>query len=71
MMYRFFQCFTDVWRLMKKYGARLDEERWERFLADGEALLGRYRAQGRDAELLFRDLFGAVQKFYERKNDEK
>lgn len=68
MMWTLFRLFTDVWELMKICGVcRLTEARWERFCGRGEELLKKYRACGEDVEILYRDIFRAVQAFYQRK----
>ena len=68
MIQTMFQLFTDVWRLAKEFGGcRLTEEQWKVFCARGETLLGKYRIHGEDVEILYRDMFGALQSFYRRK----
>lgn len=63
------ELFTDVWHLARKYEFReLTDTEWEQFIFCGEDLLAKYRKQGPDIETLFRDIFRAVQAFYERKN---
>lgn len=60
-----YKVFVDVWRLACKYRfSKLDDKQWECFVADGGKLLGRYRRT--DVEQLFRELFMAVQAFYEK-----
>ncbi len=59
-----YKVLVDIWRLTYKYRfQKLDESHWEKFIADGEALMVRYK--GTDAESLFRYFFQAVQAFYE------
>ncbi|MEZ3506289.1 MAG: hypothetical protein K1W10_04975 [Lachnospiraceae bacterium] len=60
-----YEVFVDVWRLAYRYQFRkLDDSRWEGFIADAEKLMARYK--GTDVETLFRLLFHAVQTFYEK-----
>ena len=61
-----YKVFVDVYRLACRYRfSKLDDKQWECFIADGGRLLDRYR--GTEAEQLFRQLFMAVQAFYEKK----
>ena len=60
----------DMWRLTEKYGyEKLTDEQWERFVGDGYALQAKYRKVSRNAELLMRDMFRAVQEYYIRKKE--
>lgn len=66
------ELFTDVWHLAREYEFRkLTDAEWEQFKACGEELLEKYRKHGADVEMLYRDLFRAVQAYYERRNHEK
>lgn len=63
-----YKVFVDIWRLTCKYRfQRLDDKQWECFIADAEKLYSRYR--NTEAETIFRYLFSAVQKYYEKLND--
>lgn len=67
----FLEIFNDIWSLMEISGyGSLDEEKWEKFLDYGENLMKKYREYSVDQEELFRGIYMAVQKFYERKNGE-
>ncbi len=60
-----YEAFVDIWRLARKYRfQKLDDKRWEQFIADADKLLGRYRKT--EAETLFRYLFKAVHDYYEQ-----
>lgn len=60
-----YMVFVDAYRLACKYRfQKLNDEQWKYFIADAEKLL--YRYKDTEAELLFRDLFKAVQAFYEK-----
>lgn len=60
-----YMVFVDIWRLTCKYQfKKLDDQQWECFIADAEKLLCRYKDT--EAESLFKDLFMAVQTFYEK-----
>ncbi|GFI47779.1 hypothetical protein IMSAGC019_03105 [Lachnospiraceae bacterium] len=60
-----YEIFVDVYRLAYKYRfQKLDIAGWGNFITDGEKLMGRY--WGTAAESLFRNLFAAVQNFYEK-----
>lgn len=62
------ELFTDVWYLARRYEFRkLTDAEWEEFYSCGENLLAKYRGQGQDIEMLYRDIFRAVQAFYERR----
>lgn len=62
------ELFTDVWHLARRYEFRkITDAEWEQFKARGEELLEKYRKYGTDVEMLYRDLFQAVQAYYERK----
>jgi len=60
-----YELFTDVWRLADKYQFRpLNDAEWEAFVVEGKRLLTRYQQKGILIELLYRDLFSAVQEYY-------
>ena len=60
----------DMWRLTEKSGyEKLTDEQWERCVGDGYTLQTKYRKVSRNAELLMRDMFQAVQKYYIRKKE--
>lgn len=53
--------------LARKYEFRkLTDAEWEQFKARGEELLVKYRKHGSDVEMLYRDIFRAVQAYYDR-----
>ena len=56
-----------IYELITKYGcSRLSDEQWEGFVADGQKLILKYRAEGAAVERLCRDLLDAFQTFYEQ-----
>lgn len=60
---------TSVWKLIKKHGCnKLTDEQWETFVKDGMASRQAYLEKGEEYDLLYRDLFSAVQNYYIRKN---
>ena len=60
-----YKVFVDLWHLTCKYRfQKMDDEQWEEFIADAEKLLKRYKDT--KVEYLFREIFMAVQSFYER-----
>nr|WP_296488616.1 hypothetical protein [uncultured Acetatifactor sp.] len=62
-----YELITAVWKLIKKYGcSRLSDEQWEGFVADGQKLILKYRAEGAAVERLCRDLLDAFQTFMSR-----
>lgn len=62
-----YEIIVDIWRLAARYQfKKLNDTQWENFLSDGNNLLEKYRQYGRQEELLYRDLFSAVQAFYQR-----
>lgn len=67
-----FQLFTDIWHLARKYEfAVLTEEQWIKFCETGEELLNKYRKYDAAIEQLYRDLFRAVQAYYQAKGTDK
>lgn len=64
-----YQTILDIWNLFKKYGFNnLSEEQWECLISDGTFLLEKYKKQNKDIEILYRNLFTVVQRFYEKKS---
>lgn len=62
-----YEMIVDIWRLAARYQfGKLSDTQWENFLVEGNTLLEKYRQYGRQEELLYRDLFSAVQAFYQR-----
>lgn len=61
------ELFIDIWRLTYRYDFhKLNDEQWESFIADAEALQSKYK--NTQAESLFRYLFIAVNAYYESLN---
>ena len=44
----------------------LTDGQWESLVADGEVQVKKYRGLGKQYEMLYRDMFDAVQKYYIR-----
>lgn len=63
-----YNILKDMWNLAERHGTgKLENREWKKFVDEGETLLAKYRACDHDMELLFRDMFGALQAFYRRK----
>lgn len=61
-----YRIVCDLWRLMQRHGFdKLTDEQWESFITAGNDLCNKYSVMGKAHELLFRDLFRAVQTYYE------
>lgn len=64
-----YSIILDVWNLFKKYGfGQLSYEQWEQFFAEGRKLREKHKVHGKDMDMLFRDMFGAIQMYYIQKN---
>ena len=62
-----YDMITRIWKLYRKYGSRtLENEEWEELISTGQQFHEEYRQQDLNLELLFRDLFTALQNYYER-----
>lgn len=67
MKNKIYELIVDIWRLAYKYNfQKLNDDTWQTFVQDGNRLHDKYRQYGKVIELLFRDLFSAVQNFYQR-----
>lgn len=63
-----FEAITDIWHLWKKYGScRLDDRKWEALIQEGQQMHKKHEAVDPEVDLFFRDMFMALQKYYERK----
>ena len=57
-----------IWNLAKEHGfEKLTEEQWESLLEKAMALEKQFKQKGETIDLLFRDMFDSLQKYYERK----
>ncbi len=62
--------FTDMWKLCKQFeGRKLEDNEWEQLIDAGTELVNKSKQYGKSIELLCRDLFNAVQSYYERKKN--
>lgn len=60
-----YMVFVDIWRLAYRYQfQKMTDDQWAEFIKMGKEGMGRYR--GTSVEHLYRNLFMAVQSFYEK-----
>lgn len=63
-----YEAISDIWRLWKKYGSgRLNDRQWESLISEGQQLHKKHEAVDQEVDLFFRDMFMALQKYYEWK----
>jgi len=62
-----YDMITRIWRMYRKYGSRrLTDEEWNEFISTGQQFHEEYKQCDKNTELLFRDMFAALQNYYER-----
>lgn len=65
------EIILDLWDLLKmaqKYECeKLTDSEWEVFFNKSIEFTKKYRDKGKEFEILFRDLFAAIQKYYQDK----
>lgn len=60
---------TSIWKLCKKYGTdKLTYNQWESFVEDGQKTREIYLVKGSQYDMLYREMFSALQEYYIRKN---
>ena len=63
-----YQIILSIWQLCKKYGAKkLTDDEWTVFIATAEKAEKESRKYGESLNRLYRDMFAALQAYYERK----
>lgn len=65
-----YEIILSIWNLFKKYGfEKLTDEQWESLVGKATAERDKFNKHGSNIDLLFRDMFGALQSYYERKKN--
>ena len=63
-----YEIILSIWNLFKKCGfQKLTDEQWEILIEEVNKERNKLIEVGNEYDLLYRDLFNAVQNFYERK----
>lgn len=63
-----YEIITDIWHLWKKYGDhQLTADQWDAFINDGQRMHKKHEAVSDQIDSFFRDMFMALQNYYERK----
>ena len=64
-----YQIIIDIWNLAKEFDfKKLTDAEWEEFTSKAQELRDKYKNHGESIDLLFRDMFSALQDYYQRKN---
>ena len=65
-----YDVILSIWNLAKEHGfEHLTDEQWESLIEKSMQERERFRQNGESIDLLFRDMFSALQSYYERKNN--
>lgn len=65
-----YEIILSIWNLFKKYGfEKLTDEQWESLVGKATAERDKFKKYGSNIDLLFRDMFSALQSYYERKKN--
>lgn len=65
-----YEIILSIWNLAKEHGfEQLTDEQWEHFCNEANELRNNFLQYGEDADLLFRDMYKAIQNYYERKDE--
>ena len=63
-----YDVILSIWNLAKEHGfENLTNEQWDSLLEKAMALEKQFKQKGETIDLLFRDMFDSLQKYYERK----
>ena len=64
-----YQIIIDIWNLAKEFDfKKLSDAEWEKFTSKAQELRNKFKNNGESIDLLFRDMFSALQSYYEMKN---
>lgn len=67
-----YEVVLTIWNLAKKYGfGKLHNEEWESLIQEAMQNQRKYAQIDSSIERLFRDMYGALEAYYERKNNEQ
>lgn len=67
-----YEIILSIWNIAKEVGfEKLSDKQWELLIEKANSEKDKIKEQGRDFELLFREMFFALQNYYERKKDGK
>lgn len=65
-----YEIILSIWNLFKKCGfEKLTDEQWESLVGKATAERDKFKKHGSNIDLLFRDMFSALQSYYERKKN--
>ena len=63
-----YDVILSIWNLAKEHGfEKLTDEQWDSLLEKATALEKQFKQKEETIDLLFRDMFDSLQKYYERK----
>lgn len=63
-----YDVILSVWNLAKEHGfERLTDEQWEDLINKASRENEKFKQCGENIDLLFREMYGALQHYYERK----
>lgn len=67
-----YDVILSIWNLIKEHGFKqLSDEEWEHINQAANIERNKYKEYGTNIDLLFRELYFAVQNYYERKAHEE
>ena len=67
-----YEVILTIWNMAKKYGfEKLTNEQWETLIQEAMQNQRKYAQIDSNIERLFRDMYGALEAYYERKNNEQ
>ena len=65
-----YDVILSIWNLAKEHGFnRLTDKQWESLIKNVSDEREKFKQHGESIDLLFRDMFSALQSYYERKNN--
>ena len=65
-----YDIILSVWNLAKEFDfKKLSDVEWDDFTSKAHELRNKFKQHGESIDLLFRDMFSALQSYYERKNN--
>lgn len=67
-----YQIVIDLWNLAKEFNfQRLSDKEWELLVEKGMKLREKFVQYGTDIDLFYREMYRALENYYERKKQEK
>jgi hypothetical protein len=65
-----YEIIISIWNLAKEHGfEKLDDEQWISLIEKSMAERDRFVQNGENIDLLFRQMYGALEQYYERKKN--